>query len=295
MTLFAAANISIGTKHQGHASRGGAFLSICITFVLSFTVWLALGLQGEFEPLNGVAVGWFAIAGILTALVGRIFLFASLRHLGAVKGAAIKRLNPLFSVLLGVWLLGEVISSQMALGMALIIASFVVLIRQSLQATREADAGLVPAGTLNRIANLGYFHGPISALAYASGYVARKQGLLVMPDPVLGTMVGAVTGMVLFCLLATAITSLRSDVRATFTELNPWLWLAGLFTSFGQLSYFAALKYTSISKIALITSMEVLVTMFLTRVVLRSDGKLPPDVVLAAALGVIGTVLVIRY
>ncbi len=294
MTLFAAANISIGTKHQGRASRGGAFLSICITFVLSFTVWLALGLQGEFEPLNRVAIGWFALAGILTALVGRIFLFASLRHLGAVKGAAIKRLNPLFSVLLGVWLLGEVISFQMALGMTLIIASFVVLIRQSLQTAREADTGLA-AGTFNRIANLGYFHGPVSALAYASGYVARKQGLLVMPDPVLGTMVGAATGMVLFCLLATAIASLRSDLRATFTELNPWLWLAGLFTSFGQLSYFAALQYTSISKIALITSMEVFVTMFLTRVVLRSDGKLPPDVLLAAALGVLGTLLVIRY
>jgi drug/metabolite transporter (DMT)-like permease len=295
MTLFAAANISIGTKHQGRASRGGAFLSIVVTFALSFMIWFALGLRSGFEPIDRAAIGWFAIAGILTALLGRIFLYASIRHLGAVKGAAIKRLNPLFSVLLGVWLLGEFVSAKMALGMVLIAMSFVVLIRQSLRANGHADSGTADAGTFSRLVNLGYLHGPVSALAYASGYVARKQGLLVLPDPILGTMVGAGTGIVFFCLLALAIDNLRSDVRATFTDFNPWLWLAALFTSCGQLSYFAALKYTTISKIALITSMEVFVTMFLARFVLRAEGRLPPDVWLAGALGVLGTLLVIRY
>jgi drug/metabolite transporter (DMT)-like permease len=295
MTLFAAANISISTRHQGRASRGGAFLSILITLALSFAIWLAVGLRGEFAAPDRQALVWFAIAGILTALVGRFFLFASLRHLGAVRGSAIKRLNPLFSVLLGISLLGERISGPMAIGMVLIIASFAVLIRQSLRAAPESESDTSTQGGLARIANLGYLHGPVSAFAYASGYVARKQGLLAFPDPVFGTMIGAASGALCFVLLATSIGSLRADVRATFTELNPWLWLAGLFTSLGQLGYFAALRYTTVSKIALITSMEVFVTMFLTRVVLRIDGKLPADVWLAAALGALGTVLVIRY
>jgi len=295
MTMFAAANISIGTKHRGKVSRGGAFLSILITFVLSFLVWLGLGLSGSFEPLERRGIAWFGLAGILTALVGRIFLYASIRHLGAVRGAAIKRLNPVFSVILGVSLLGELVSGRMAIGMSLIVASLVVLIRQSLRAAREIDDGNASHGTFDRIVNLGYFHGPISALAYASGYVARKQGLLALPDPALGTMVGAAAAIVCFCLLAPLISSLRSDIRASLTDRNPWLWLAGLFTSAGQLTYFAALSYTTVSKIALITSMEVFVTMFLTRVIVRNHTRIPLDVILAACLGAIGTALVIRY
>ncbi|HSG65917.1 MAG TPA: EamA family transporter [Gammaproteobacteria bacterium] len=294
MTLFAAANISIGSKHKGRVSRGGAFLSIVITFALSFSIWLGFSLSAGFAAVDGRAIAWFALAGLLTALVGRIFLYASIRHLGAVRGAAIKRLNPFFSVLLGVTLLGELVSLPMAIGMALIVASFAVLIRESLRAETAAQRG--QAGSIyERIANLGYLQGPVSALAYASGYVARKQGLLIVSDPALGTMIGAGTGILLFLLLALGIDTLRSDLRATFTELNPWLWLAGLFTSCGQLIYFAALQYTTISKIALITSMEVFVTMFLTRLLLPGERRISRDVWLAALLGVIGTLLVIRY
>jgi len=295
MTLFAAANISISKKYRGRTSSGGAFLSIVMTFTLAGMLWLVFSARGGFTEFNRTAIAWFALGGALTALVGRIFLFASIRHLGAVKGAAIKRLNPLFSVLLGVLLLGEVISGQMAIGMALIIASFVVLIRQSLKSAREHEDDGTNPGAIRRIANLGYIHGPISALAYASGYVARKQGLLTVPDPVFGTMIGALTGIIFFVALSVFIDSIRSDFRTTFTTFNPWLWLAGLFTSLGQLSYFAALNYTAISKIALITSMEVFMTMFLSRAIFRMQGKLTRDVIAAAVLGVLGTALVIRY
>jgi drug/metabolite transporter (DMT)-like permease len=266
-----------------------------MTFTLACTLWLALTARDGAIEVNRTAIAWFALGGILTALVGRVFLFASLRHLGAVRGAAIKRLNPLFSVLLGVLLLGEAISGQMAIGMLLIVTSFAVLIRQSLKAARGlGDDGAVPT-TIRRIANLGYAYGPISALAYASGYVARKQGLLTVPDPVLGTMVGALTGLLFFIVLSAFLDSIRSDLRSTFTEFNPWLWLAGLFTSLGQLSYFAALNYTTISKIALITSMEVFMTMFLSQAIFRTEGRMTRDVVAAALLGVLGTLLVIRY
>jgi len=294
-TLFSFANISIGRTYRGTAARGGAFLSMLMTFGLAFAIWLTVGLRSEFPTPSRAAIGWFVVAGVLTAFVGRVFLFESIRHLGAVKGSAIKRLNPMFSVLLGVLLLGEVISLLMAIGIALIAASFVTLIRQSLKAERAAAAESGAQSALGRIVNLGYLHGPISAFAYASGYVARKQGLLVMPDAVFGTLVGAASGVACFCLLAVLIVPMRAELYRTFTEFRPWLWLAGLFTSFGQLTYFVALRYTSISKIALITSMEVFVTMFLTRVMLRGEEPLPRDVVIAACLGVLGTLLVIRY
>jgi len=295
MTLFSLANITIIRGYDGKTRSGGAFLSIIITFVIAFAIWAVLGFRNGWSSFNQNAVAWFAVAGVLTIFIGRVFLYASIQHLGAVRASAIKRLNPFFSVLLGVVLLGEAVSGPMMLGMALICTSFVVLVRQSLSYAAEDTQQPEEQSALDRIINLGYLYGPISAFAYASGYVARKQGLLILPDAALGTMVGALAGIILFLITSRFVESYREDLRKTFSIFNPWLFLAGVFGSLGQLCYFVALKYSSISKIALITSMEVFVTVFLSVVIFRSNEKLTIDIVIAAGLGVLGTVFVILY
>lgn len=295
MTLFSLANITIIRGYDGETRSGGAFLSIVITFLLSFAIWAFLGFRNGWSPIGRTAIAWFVLAGFLTIFIGRVFVYASIQHLGAVRASAIKRLNPFFSVLLGVVLLGESVSGPMMVGMALICTSFVVLVRQSLTFARKDKKEPDKQGTLDRIINLGYLYGPVSAFAYACGYVARKKGLLILPDAALGTMVGALTGIVVFLATSRFIDSYRDDLRKTFTVYNPWLLLAGIFSSFGQLCYFVALSYTTISKIALITSMEVFVTVFLSVVIFRSRENLTIDVFIAAGLGVLGTAFVILY
>jgi drug/metabolite transporter (DMT)-like permease len=295
MTLFSIANITIIRGYDGETRGGGAFLSIVITFLFSFTIWAFLVVRNGWSPISQNAIAWFALAGFLTIFIGRVFLYASIQHLGAVRASAIKRLNPFFSVLLGVVLLGESVSSPMLLGMALICTSFVVLVRQSIKTIGVREPQVEKQNTLDRIINLGYLYGPVSAFAYASGYVARKQGLLILPDAALGTMIGALTGIAFFLVTSGFIESYRDDLRKAFTVYNPWLLLAGIFSSLGQLSYFVALSYTSISKIALITSMEVFVTVFLTVFIFRSRENLTVDVFVAAGLGVLGTAFVILY
>lgn len=295
MTFFSSANIAINRGYDGKTRSAGVFLSIIITFLLSSSIWTFVSLREGWAPFNRTAVAWFALAGLLTMFFGRVFVYQSIQYLGAVRASAIKRLNPFFSVLLGVTLLDESISGPMMLGMALICTSFAVLIHQSLATTRRQVNDGVRHSKLDRIINLGYLYGPISAFAYASGYVARKQGLLVVPDAALGTMVGALTGILVFVVVARFIRSYRDDLRNTFTVFNPWLLAAGIFSSLGQLCYFVALTYTSISKIALITSMEVFATMFLSVVVFRSKVKMTIDLFVAAGLGVAGTIFVILY
>ncbi len=293
MTLFATSNIAVIRGFDGRTRSAGAFVSIVITFLLSFAIWGLMGLSSGWSPISATALAWFALAGLLTIFFGRVFLYASIQHLGAVKASAIKRLNPFFSVLLGVLLLGETLNPELLTGMALICASFYVLVRQTLRSGRSPEGRTAGPGALERLKNLGYLYGPVSAFAYASGYVARKQGLLILPDAALGTMLGALTGIVAFVAASQVASSYREDIRQTFTTWNPWLLLAGVLSSLGQLSYFVALNHSSISKIALITSMEVFVTMFLSVVVFRSKEKLSRDVVAAAILGAVGTVLVI--
>jgi len=295
MSLFALTNIAVARGHDGKSRSSGAFLSISITFLVSTTIWVLASLRNGWPELNATGIKWFAVSGFLTVFIGRVFVYASIQHLGAIRASAIKRLNPFFAVLLGVLLLGETISGPMLVGMVLIVMSFGVLVRQAVFLAEEDSRHVIKQSAFDRFLNLGYLYGPVSAFAYALGYVARKQGMVILPDAAFGTLVGALSGIVFFVITSGFIKSYRDDLVRTFTVFNKWFLMAGVLSSFGQICYFAALKYIGISKIALITSMEVFVTMILSTVVFLSKEKLTTDVIVAACLGFVGTVFVILY
>lgn len=295
MTMFAMTNIAIVRGYDGKSRSSGAFLSIVITFLMSTVIWMIMVLRNGWPDVNATVVAWFALGGFLTIFVGRVFLYASIQHLGAVKASAVKRLNPFFSVLLGVLILGETISLPMLAGMLLIVLSFAVLVRQAVFFTGKESLRVGKQSAFDRFLNLGYLYGPVSALAYASGYVARKYGMMILPDAAFGTMVGALTGIVFFVVTSGFVNSYRDDLRKTFTVFNKWFLMAGCLSTFGQIAYFTALNYIGISKIALITSMEVFVTMILSTLVFLNKDKLTVDVIVAAVLGFLGTLFVILY
>lgn len=291
---FAAANVTITRGAGAKGQDNGAFLSILLTAAISGGWWLAQNAGRGLPAMRPGSMLWFAGAGVLTIFIGRVFLYASVQHLGAVPASAVKRLNPLFSVLLGVLLLGEAFDPAMAVGMLLIAASFAVLIRQSLKARAAPQAGAGPVRSVGAtLANLGYFYGPVSALAYAFGYVARKEGLAGMPDPAFGTMFGSIVGALVFVLIARFVDSYRVALRQTFRAFNPWLFAAGVLSSAGQLLFFVALGSSSMARCAMLSSMEAFFTIFFTVAVTRSFKQLTAPVLLACTLGVAGTLFIV--
>jgi drug/metabolite transporter (DMT)-like permease len=286
-TCFAISNVTIARGARADAKDNGAFVSLLVTVAIASVGWAGAGLAHGFAPVSAQALLWFSAAGVLTAFVGRVFFYASVQRLGAMRSSTMKRLNPFFAVLLGVLVLGETLTTGMAAGLLLIVASFVAL---ALGAPRPAGAH-EPLG--RRLLDAGYLYGPVSALGYASGYLLRKMGLAEAHDALLGAAVGCLAGVVLFLVTARFSETYREAVRATFVRPNPWLIGAGVMSSFGQILYFAALNESPMSRVALISSMEVFVTLFLGAVFLRGRERLTVAVVLAAILGVAGTALVI--
>jgi drug/metabolite transporter (DMT)-like permease len=171
----------------------------------------------------------------------------------------------------------------------LVAASFGVLMVGS-----RAPEGGAKAGAA-RLARFGYFYGIVSALGYASGYLLRKMGLAEAHDALLGATVGCFVGVLLFLATAAFNADYARAVRATFASPNYWLVGAGTMSSFGQILYFAALNESPMSRVALISSMEVFVTLFLGFVFLRGQERLTPALVLAAVLGVAGTAFIVGF
>jgi uncharacterized membrane protein len=178
-------------------------------------------------------------------------------------------------------------------GMCLIFISFLFLARESWRHSVLLGAAPGARTVSSRLFDLGLVYGPVSAFAYALGYLARKQGLNSIPDPYLGTVVGALAGICAYALASLAIPTYRSAIANAFTRFNPWFYVTGLLASFGQLFYFVALSHSTVSRVALISSIEVFITIFLSLWIFRTQERLTANTLIAACLGVAGTGLIL--
>lgn len=162
---YASAYVSVAKSAADKGGDNGALLSVIFTAGGALAI-LALG--GLVQGVNyGSAPGWawFALSGLLTVIAGRALFFKSIASIGPIRAAAVNRLNPFFSVLLAATLLGERIKPLAGIGMALIAASFVVLIRQMLARHRALPLDDDPRARSGGISKFAYIFGPASAFA----------------------------------------------------------------------------------------------------------------------------------
>lgn len=282
---FASSNITVARGNRPGAEDNGAFISLLITTAIAAAAWVLEGLVRGFDPVTPRALMWFAGAGVFTAFVGRVFFYSAIQRIGAMRSSTTKRLIPFFAVMLGVGVLGERFTHGMLAGMALILASFLVLLRSGRMAP-------LPGESRGRI-NSGYVYGAVSAFGYAFGYLLRKMGLAEAHDAFLGAAVGCLVGAVFFVATAAFSSEYARAVRATFARPNPWLVAAGVLSSCGQIFYFLALNFSPMARVALVSSMEVFVTLVLGALFLRRTESLTGSLVLAAFLGFAGAACVI--
>lgn len=283
---FAVSNVTIVRGARRGSDDNGAFLSLLLTAAISATGWIVASALNGAAPVTLRGVLWLAAAGVFSAFIGRVFLYASIERLGAIRASAVKRLNPFFAVLLGVAVLGERLSGDMVWGALLIVASFGLLVQAQWPGAPSAASAATPR------LNLGYLYGPLSALGYALGYLMRKAGLQDTPDPFFGAMVGTLVGAGMFVAAGHWSSAYRRAVAATWRRPNPWLYAAGVMGSFGQILYFAALNVSPMSRVALVVSMEVFFTIGLSLLFLAE--RLSWRIALAACLGFAGTWLLVR-
>ena len=279
--------MAIARGRRPEVEDNGAFTSLLVTTAIAGGIWLAMGIARGFAPVTTRALLWFAGAGVLTAYVGRVAFYATVERLGAMRAATLQRLNPFFAVVMGMAVLHESIAGRTGIGVGLILASFAVLV---LAARGREGAPLARLGAMER---MGYVTGIVSALGYSTGYLLRKMGLAEAHDAFLGAAIGCAVGAILFALTAIFNPRYAKSARATFAHPNAWFVAAGVLSSAGQILYFAALNESPMSRVALIVSMEVFITLFLGYVFLRRRERLTPGLVVAAILGVAGTAFIV--
>lgn len=293
---YAFSSVAIAKGAASGGADNGALLSIVLTTLFSLGLWVAIG-PGVLDwstALPGAVL--FVVAGLLATVVGRLFLFRSVALVGAIESGLFRRLIPVFAGGFAFLLLGETLSPVAVLGIVCVIGAVLLVLPVAPgKAARPAGPG-IPVPDKHAQANAddigrGRLFGAGSAASYGLSYAVRKAALERLPDPLLGALIGAATGLVWFLGAAAVTPTYRARFRSFLFQTGRWQILAATAMSLGQISQFFALQATAVANVAIIGSLEVFFAAWLAAYVFKSEP--PPSwlTIVATCIATFGVVL----
>jgi drug/metabolite transporter (DMT)-like permease len=236
------------------------------------TLILGALLLTRLPQLNVVAVGFFALGGILSLGVGRLLNFVAMRGLGVAKTSALIGSSPVITTILSIIVISERPDIPTIVG-AVTVAVGVALI--------SGAGGFKIEKTL--LVGLG------SALAYSLSNIASKSGVQIQPDPFLSATTGAVAGL-LFISLYLTLTGQTRDLGINRSCLA-YFAATGVLSSIGWLTMMQALETGPVSVITTIVYSYPLFALLFTRFLIR-DENLTVRTVVGSTLVVLGVAIV---
>jgi len=244
-----------------------AFYSVAIQTAILLGLLLM-----RMPQLNLVAVGYFALGGVLSLGVARLLNFVAMRKLGVAKTSALIGSSPVITTLLSIAILSEspdlitiAGAATVALGVALISGASGFKIEKAL------------------------LIGLASALAYSLSNIASKSGVQIQPEPFLSATVGAVAGLVFI----TAYLAATGQIRELGISGGSLACFAatGVLSSIGWLAMMAALETGSVSVVTTIVYSYPIFALITTRLLMREE-KLTTRTIIGSTLVVLGVAIV---
>lgn len=291
--FFGLSNVLARKGMAGRPHDNGTFMTVLINTLLLGTIVLGLGVTGHLPALPLQVVAVFALAGAFGTWAGRALALAATRALGPSRAAAYKVTSPVFAALAGILVLAEVPTGWQLAGGCVCLVGILVLSRHHPRLAAEpaaAQAADPPAAQRDGF-GLGVLLAMGSAACFGTGFVVRRLGLHMYPDPVLGAWVGAATSL---CLIM-AGNLVRRDwpklMDDNVRHVPVWFVLSGVASSLGLFFQFTALRVMQASIVGVLLGTEAIWTMVLSLLVLRREERLSARTVMAILLTAAGVAL----
>ncbi len=264
-----------------HSAGSNVFnMSLVITIVGMVILWpLAIATTG-FGELNLEGFALFAVSGVLSPGLVRLFYYQGLKTLGASGNSAIFSVYPLYSALLAVVLLSEVLAPENWIGMLCIILG-VVFIDLSIHGGNNAEG---KASRKNLIFPI------IGGATLGVSSIIRKYALNVCDAPVFGVAVAYVFSLLPYALILMASVSTRKELA--LKQDFRWFWVAGIGQAVSWTLAFYALSFEQVSITTPLLSAEPLFVVVFAYLYLRELENVSTKLLASIAVTVLGVVLV---
>ncbi len=264
-------NAVLVRKALRHTTPATATISVAAVQTLILSTLLVFDLPA----FNLEAIAYFIAAGFLAAILGRTFNYMSIEKLGVPVSTSLVGTNPLWAMILGVVFLGEVMT------LSTISGSILVVVGVALISGWGKDSNL----------NLRDMGIPLaSAFFYAASSAVRKIGLNILPESVLGAVVGAMTGLIAYPILMRLIG--RTNEFKFSRKSAPFLIAGGITTSIAWISMFMATQQGPVGVVSAIIGANPLFGLVLSVVLLKDTESITPQVIIGC-LTIVAAVIVI--
>lgn len=263
---LAGASIAHGMRCRTRSGGdNGALLSVIFSAIVAALLFIGLP---KSMPLTDRAEAWavgvalFVLAGTLSTILGRLTFFRSVALSGATRSSLLRRLIPVFAAIFAWVFLGETLGLGDTAAMALILIGVIYAV------TGRAFGQTLGTGS-NPVMGLGL--GIASSGFYGGSYVARKMGMTYVPDAAFGALVGALTGLAWYAMMALMSGRARLVVRELPRTTDRWHVITASALAAGQTTLFFALTHAEVAIVAVIGSTEVFISAILASLVFRTE------------------------
>ena len=264
-----------------HSQKTNAFnVSLIVSCVGMAILWPLAVLLTDFGAVNLEGILLFAVGGVLTPGLVRLFYYGGLKRLGASVNSAVFSIYPLYSAILAVLLLSEILSPGNWVGILCIVLG-VVFVEIS---SREINGG-------NKSAWKNLVFPVLGGLTLGVSSIIRKYALDIYDAPVLGVAVAYTFSLLPFLLLFVSFASTRREL-ALKRDLRLF-WAAGIGQAISWILSFYAVSYEEVAIVMPLMSVESLFVVFFAYFYLKEVERISPKLVASIVLTVLGVVLVI--
>ena len=162
---------------------------------------------------NSISLMIFLMAGFFATGLGRLLTFSTLYKLTATESTPFVSISPLFASMIAVFFMNETITTNLLIGIILIITGLLTV--SKIQGNGKRLAFLV---------------GIAASFFYSVGEVLRKYGTLITPNPPIGAAIGSLSALIFLPFYRTG--------RTNNFGMNKFFCLSGISTSIALLLVF---------------------------------------------------------
>jgi uncharacterized membrane protein len=250
------------------------------TFVAALVqVLIMLGLTILFpSTLSWTGIAFFVAAGILAGTLGRLTNYMSIERLGVPISASVIGSSPLFSMIFAVLLIGEEVTMAVLIGTVLVVVGIVFTRIRKDEGNITKSSFILPL---------------LAAAFYGASSPVRKIGLNILPEPVLGSLVGAAASFVFFS--AYFATGRGRNTLKLHKDSIGYFAVSGIIVSIGWISMFTAQMAGSVSVVSTLIATNPLFSLVLSLILLRGSEEIHWRTVVGCIIIVVGVSIITLF
>lgn len=255
-------------------------MSLALTIMGNIVLWpIALAFT-DFSTVNPEALLFFMVAGTLSPAIARLFYYKGMEIAGVSANASIYATYPIYTSIVAILLLGEVLTTENWIGLGCIIVGVVAV-------GRIINKG--ETGTKNTTKK-GLIFSTLGALTIAFAQIARKEGLSIYNQPLLGVAVGYSTALIVYPIIIAFSKNTRTS-RFSREDIKMF-WKPGVSMTIGWLLAFFALSQEMVSIVSALMQTQLLFILLFTYIFLKKIEKLSLKLAASSFLIVAGAMLI---